>query len=188
MKERPEKTKEKGCRRFHKRRPRDATRKAAKMPKGKNTYVTLHKNFVRTDIEYADRVTGETRTFNSVTLPKGTVIDGNDVSYYQFSPMFVNESRFHSEDYRDIPLLTDREVWLKRSVLDADGQPILDEDGKPEKDVVKVMPAQIKEAVDRNRTEYLQSLQERAGQAREGAQNLGNDGGRASVARDDIPF
>ena len=41
----------------------------------KNTYVTLHKNFVRTDIEYTDRRTGETRTFNSVTLPKGTVID-----------------------------------------------------------------------------------------------------------------
>ena len=45
----------------------------------KNTYVTLHKNFVRTDIEYADRRTGEVKTFNSVTLPKGTVIDGCDV-------------------------------------------------------------------------------------------------------------
>ena len=57
------------------------------MPEKKNTYLTLHKNFVRTDIEYADRVTGESRTFNSVTLPKGTVIDGVDVSYYQFSPI-----------------------------------------------------------------------------------------------------
>ena len=46
----------------------------------KNTYVTLHKNFVRTDIEYADRRSGEVKTFNSVTLPKGTVIDGRDVS------------------------------------------------------------------------------------------------------------
>ena len=69
----------------------------------KNTYVTLHKNFVRTDIEYADRRTGEVKTFNSVTLPKGTVIDGRDVSYYQFSPLFVNESRYRGEDYRDIP-------------------------------------------------------------------------------------
>ena len=49
------------------------------MPEKKNTYLTLHKNFVRTDIEYADRVTGEVRTFNSVTLPKGTVVDGVDV-------------------------------------------------------------------------------------------------------------
>ena len=44
------------------------------------------------------------------------------VSYYQFSPMFVNESRYRGENYRDIPLLTDREVWLKKSVLDEDGQ------------------------------------------------------------------
>ena len=158
------------------------------MAERKNTYVTLHKNFVRTDIEYADRVTGETKTFNSVTLPKGTVIDGKDLSYYQFSPMFVNESRFHGEDYRDIPLLTDREVWLKRSVLDADGSPILDEAGKPAKDVVKVMPAQLKEAVDRNRSEYLQSLQERAEHAREGSRQLGNDSSRAAMNRDDIPF
>ena len=122
------------------------------MPEKKNTYLTLHKNFVRTDIEYTDRVTGEVRTFNSVTLPKGTVIDGVDVSYYQFSPMFVNESRYRGEDYRDIPLLTDREVWLKKSVLDEDGQPVLDERGKPAKDIVRVMPAQIKEALDRNRS------------------------------------
>ena len=123
------------------------------MPEKKNTYLTLHKNFVRTDIEYADRVTGESRTFNSVTLPKGTVIDGVDVSYYQFSPMFVNESRFRGENYRDIPLLTDREVWLKKSVLDENGQPIVDENGKPAKDVVRVMPAQIKEALDRSLTD-----------------------------------
>ena len=140
------------------------------MPEKKNTYLTLHKNFVRTDIEYTDRVTGEKRTFNSVTLPKGTVIDGVDVSYYQFSPMFVNDSRYRGEDYRDIPLLSDREVWLKKSVLDENGQPVLDEHGKPAKDVVRVMPAQIKEALDRSRSEYLQSLAEKARGARESSE------------------
>ena len=103
----------------------------------KNTYVTLHKNFVRTDIEHTDRRTGETRTFNSVTLPKGTVIDGRDVSYYQFSPLFVNESRYRGEDYRDIPLLTNREVWLRRSILDKDGKPVVNEEGVKVKDVYK---------------------------------------------------
>ena len=153
------------------------------MPEKKNTYLTLHKNFVRTDIEYTDRVTGEVRTFNSVTLPKGTVIDGVDVSYYQFSPMFVNESRYRGENYRDIPLLTDREVWLKKSVLDENGQPVLDEDGKPAKDVVRVMPAQIKEALDRSRSEYLQSLSEKARGAREGSERLGNgDSGAPRIA------
>ena len=37
----------------------------------KNVYITLHKNFVHEGIEYEDRKTGETKTFNSVTLPKG---------------------------------------------------------------------------------------------------------------------
>ena len=156
------------------------------MPEKKNTYLTLHKNFVRTDIEYADRVTGESRTFNSVTLPKGTVIDGVDVSYYQFSPMFVNESRFRGGNYRDIPLLTDREVWLKKSVLDENGQPIVDENGKPAKDVVRVMPAQIKEALDRSRSEYLQSLAEKARGAREGSELLGNAGDRGAQSRESI--
>lgn len=156
------------------------------MPEKKNTYLTLHKNFVRTDIEYTDRVTGEVRTFNSVTLPKGTVIDGVDVSCYQFSPMFVNESRYRGENYRDIPLLTDREVWLKKSVLDEDGQPVLDERGKPAKDIVRVMPAQIKEALDRNRSEYLQSLSEKARGAREGSERLGNGAERAAQSRESI--
>ena len=156
------------------------------MPEKKNTYLTLHKNFVRTDIEYTDRETGEVRTFNSVTLPKGTVVDGVDVSYYQFSPMFVNESRYRGENYRDIPLLTDREVWLKKSVLDEDGQPVLDERGKPAKDIVRVMPAQIKEALDRNRSEYLQSLSEKARGARAGSERLGNGDRRAAQSRESI--
>ena len=156
------------------------------MPEKKNTYLTFHKNFVRTDIEYTDRVTGEKRTFNSVTLPKGTVIDGVDVSYYQFSPMFVNESRFRGENYRDIPLLTDREVWLKKSVLDENGQPVLDEHGKPAKDVVRVMPAQIKEALDRSRSEYLQSLAEKAHGARESSERLGNGEPRSAKGRENI--
>lgn len=156
------------------------------MPEKKNTYLTLHKNFVRTDIEYTDRETGEVRTFNSVTLPKGTVVDGVDVSYYQFSPMFVNESRYRGENYRDIPLLTDSEVWLKKSVLDEDGQPVLDERGKPAKDIVRVMPAQIKEALDRSRSEYLQSLSEKARGAREGSERLGNGAERAAQSRESI--
>ena len=46
----------------------------------KNVYITLHKNFVHEGIEYEDRKTGETKTFNSVTLPKGTVVNGQDAA------------------------------------------------------------------------------------------------------------
>lgn len=155
------------------------------MAEKKNTYITLHKNFVRSDIEYTDGTTGEKKTFNSVTLPKGTVIDGVDVSYYQFSPLFVHPSKYRGESYRDIPLLTNREVWLKKSVLDGEGNPVVDEStGRAAKDTVKVMPAQIKEALDLARREYLaqrekQPLAERAAGARDAS---------TSLAHHEVPF
>lgn len=160
------------------------------MGEGKNVYLSLHKNFVRQDIEYADRKTGEIRKFNSVTLPKGTVIDGVDVSYYEFSPMFVNDSRFKGENFRDIPLLADKEVLLKRSVLEPDGTPALDENGRAVKDVVKVMPAQLKEAIEQGRSRYLS---ERANDARESSRAANRSEAprettRDAVSRGDIPF
>ena len=97
---------------------------------GKNVYLTLHENFVRKDIAYIDRATGEQRTFNQVRLPADTVIDGRDVGGYEFSPFFVDALRFKGPEWRDIPLLADREVWLKRSVLDPEEHPVTDADGK----------------------------------------------------------
>ena len=132
----------------------------------KHVYLTMHEKFVREDISYIDQRTGEEKTFNSVTLPKNTVIDGVDVGYYQFSPLFVNPSRF-----RDIPLLADREVWLTRTQLDENGDPVKDEGGKGVKDIVKVMPAALKEAVDKGRKEFLASLDDKAKDAREASRN-----------------
>lgn len=142
----------------------------------KNIYITMHKQFVKEDIEYTDKSTGETKTFNSVTLPKGTTIDGQDVSYFQFSPLFVNESKYRGENYRDIPLLANREIWMHKDQLDEQGKPVIDEDGKTVRETVKVMPAQLKESLDAQRRGYLS---ERAAVAREGANAL---------ADHDIPF
>ena len=52
----------------------------------KNVYITVHKSFVREGIEYFDKKTGQMGKFNSVTLPRDTVMDGMDLSFYQFSP------------------------------------------------------------------------------------------------------
>jgi len=160
------------------------------MGEGRNVYLSLHKNFVREDIEYPDRKTGEVRTFNSVTLPKGTVVDGVDVSYYEFSPMFVNESRFKGANFRDIPLLADKEVWLRKSVIEPDGAPAVDENGRIVRDVVKVMPGRLKEAVDQGRSRYLS---QRADDARESsrAANRAADAretARGAKGRGEIPF
>lgn len=67
---------------------------AEEKSQGRNVYLTLHEDFVREDVAYTDRATGETRTFNQVRLPAGTVIDGRDVGGYEFSPLFVDASRF----------------------------------------------------------------------------------------------
>ena len=77
-------------------------------------------------------------------------------------------------------------MWLKKSVLDENGQPIVDENGKPAKDVVRVMPAQIKEALDRSRSEYLQGLSKKARGAREGSERLGKGDRRAAQSREGI--
>ena len=158
------------------------------MEERKNVYLSLHKSFVREGIEYTDRATGEARTFNSATLPKGTVVDGMDVGGYEISPMFVNESRFKGADFRDIPLLANREVWLRKTVMGPDGQPELDEGGRAVKDTVKVMPGRLKEALDSGRERYLASLSERAKGAREGSRELAGNAGRSSMSREDIPF
>ena len=149
----------------------------------KNVYISLHEGFVREGIKYTDRNTGEQRTFNRVTLPKGTVIDGKDVGGYEFSPLYVNPSRFKGENWRDIPLLEDREVWLQKSVLDAEGNPVIGEDGKREKDTVVVSPKQIKDALAESRRRYAEEhgvgLDERAQHAREASESIAREGAAA---------
>lgn len=140
---------------------------------------------MREGIEYTDRATGEARTFNSATLPKGTVVDGMDVGGYEFSPMFVNESRFKGADFRDIPLLANREVWLRKTVMGPDGRPELDEGGRTVKDTVKVIPAQLKEAVDAGRSRYLAERAEHAppGEPRRRARGAPRTAKRREIGR-----
>ena len=138
----------------------------------KNIYFDIHKNFVH-KVDYEDKQTGEEKSFFSVTMPKGTSIDGKDVGGYQFGSTFANESKYRGEKYRTIPLSKDRDVWLQKSILDEHGEPILGEDGKRQKDVIVVRPEQIKEAIVNEQKDYRESLKSRADHAREGAESLG---------------
>ncbi len=154
-------------------------------------YLSFHKSFVKENIPYIDRSTGEDRTFNSVTLPSDTVIDGRNVGGFQFSPLYIDPSKY-DENQRVVPLLANREVWLTRTARDADGNVLLDQDGNPEKETLKVMPAAIKEALAEARRTWSRqrsqerSLQERAGTARSGAGTMRREGDRLSDR--DIPF
>jgi hypothetical protein len=135
-------------------------------------YLTFHRSFVREHIGYTDALTGEERTFNVVTVPPGTVIDGRDMGGWEFNPLFVNPSRYKGEDFRDVPLLADRGVWLRRDVLDADGNPMPDGNGRNERETVKVMPSAIRQAMAEERAAWARehatdrTLGERAQEAR----------------------
>ena len=157
----------------------------------KNVYISLHEAFVKEGIKYTDKRTGEEKSFNVARIPSGTLVDGKDVGGYEFSPLFVNPSRFRGEHWRDIPLLADREVRLQKSVLDAEGKPVLGEDGKRQKDTLAVAPAQLKEALSEARKRYAEehakddrSLTERAEAARDAAGDMERDGGGRPLGRE----
>lgn len=139
----------------------------------KNVYISLHKAFIHENIKYTDKE-GKEKTFNVVRLPSDTVIDGKDVGGYEFSPLYVNPSRFRGENWRDIPLLADRDIRLQKTVLDAEGKPVLGDDGKRQKESLTVKPEQIKTALAEARKRYAdehakdeRGLSERAEQAKE---------------------
>lgn len=139
----------------------------------KNVYISLHKAFIHENIKYTDKE-GKEKTFNVLRLPSDTVIDGKDVGGYEFSPLYVNPSRFRGENWRDIPLLADRDIRLQKTVLDAEGKPVLGDDGKRQKESLTVKPEQIKTALAEARKRYAEEhakdergLSERAEQAKE---------------------
>lgn len=139
----------------------------------KNVYISLHKAFIHENIKYTDKE-GKEKTFNVVRLPSDTIIDGKDVGGYEFSPLYVNPSKFRGENWRDIPLLADRDIRLQKTVLDAEGKPVLGDDGKRQKESLTVKPEQIKAALSEARKRYAEEhakdergLSERAEQAKE---------------------
>lgn len=165
---------------------------AEEQPKEKkNVYISLHEAFVHEGIKYTDRKTGEEKSFNVARLPAGTLVDGKDVGGYEFSPLFVNPSRFRGEHWRDIPLLAERDVRLQKSVLDAEGKPVIGEDGKRQKETLSIKPEQLKEALSEARKRYAEehskderSLSERAEGAREAAEGMEKDGSARPLDRE----
>lgn len=175
---------------------------AAEQSEKKNVYITMHKSFVKMDIQYADKKTGEIKTFNSVTLPSGTKIEGVDYGGWQFSPRFVNPSKFRGENYVDIPLLKDRTVQMHRSIINEDGEYQKDENGRYIQEKVEVKPERIKEALAASYRRYRaeqeqeriqdapdkeaqeESLADRASSAKEASQALsGNESRQPELAR-----
>ena len=98
------------------------------------------------EVEYTDRATGERKSFNVMTLPDGCRLGGQDVSGWEFSPLFVNESSMF-EGWKHIPLLADRTVRLSHSTVDGDGRLVLDGNGKRVKEFMEADPIDLADAI-----------------------------------------
>ena len=120
--------------------------------------VTLHENFVREHIRYTDRRTGEEREFNQARVPSGTVVGGTDYGGWEFTPLSVGPSALRGERWRDLPLPADRQVLLRRSVLDAEGNPVLGEDGRRVRESARVDPAELRDAIVEGRRRWARVI------------------------------
>lgn len=86
---------------------------------------------------------GEPDCFYKVMLPRGATTEGSDVSFWEFSPKFVNPMK-NKPGFCSLPLLADRPVWLSKPELDEEGHVLRDEAGKPIRLRMDVDPHEIK--------------------------------------------
>ena len=120
-------------------------------------YLKVHEKYVREGIQRKDGA-GE---FNQVTLPKGTIVDGQDVGGYQFNPLFVQRpNKFENGELlmnddgtpvkdetspmREIPCIADREIWLKH----------YDRGTKETSEPIKVMPTDLDNSLKQAYKQY----------------------------------
>ena len=149
------------------------------MAASRNVYVTVAEKLVR-KVDYADKKTGEPRSFYSVRVPSGVVVDGVDLAGGEFTSRFANHpAKFFGAGYTDIPLLADRLVWVDVPVRDGAGNVVMSEDGRWVTKTYKVEPAELAAAFDRSRADYQKKAVRRA-RARDVADSV--------LADEDIDF
>ena len=149
-----------------------------KAKNGKGTiWINVHKDWVKENIPFTDKKTGEAKTFNRVIIPPGTVVDGKDVSFYEFSPKFVNQNKFNA-NMRSIPVREDFTYTLSRTVRDENGRFVKDENGNYKTEQMKgVKATDLQAGMEKQRKEYLnstrsvESLDDKAKAAKEQAKS-----------------
>lgn len=118
---------------------------------------------------YINKESGE--KFNVVVIPKGTYLDGVDISGYYFNPLYLNcpqipgtSQSVRNAAFYEIPLLPDKEIWLKKDKLEKiDGilQSVKDSDGKKiYNGMVKCYPGQLQEALEQSWENYRKEIEQ----------------------------
>lgn len=114
----------------------------------KRVFLNLPRDFVQ---ESASAKTG--KTFFTVSIPAGVALAGRDLGGYRFHPLFVADSAMN-EGWRGVPLLADREIVLRKDLLDDARNPVVDIEGNKVADVLSVMPADLVAAVEAARSAH----------------------------------
>lgn len=70
------------------------TEQIAPLPDMKKVYISLHRNYCR---QMADRFQ-EGKTFNVMTMPRGTMLDGRDIGGARINPRYMGESKFNPNE------------------------------------------------------------------------------------------
>lgn len=126
--------------------------------------LTMPSSYCRTYI----KETGE--SFHTVILPKGTLLCDVDVGGYYFNPLYLNAPTItgsgqpvRNPAYYEIPLLPDREVWLKKDKVEqVNGrlQGVNDESGKKVYEgIIKCLPRELQSALQVGRESYRRQME-----------------------------
>lgn len=109
------------------------------MTENKTVYVKINKAFVQTDIQ--SKADPE-KTFNRVTMPKDTIVNGNNIGGFSFYPTLIYDD-LTVDNLAAIPWRPDRAITLHKG-----------------EEMVKVDPRELKEALNTSYKEWRSMAQE----------------------------
>lgn len=137
---------------------RSAVYNARKAYREQNTIeMVIHHAFVK-ERSFTERATGEEKPMWWVQMPPGSKIGEKDVGGYEFAAFNVRETLHAGPNKRSVFVPMNKEIELRRDVLDPDKKPLHDDTGRRVRDVVRATPAEVGASIDRQRAEYKERM------------------------------
>lgn len=116
---------------------RSEMEQTAPLPDMKKVYISLHRSYCR---QMEDRFR-EGETFNVMTMPKGTTLNGRDIGGARINPRYMGESKFNPNEMTATYYLSpDQSLEIKLNM--------------PDGTFAKVDVEQLKEAIDEQKQAY----------------------------------
>ena len=123
---------------------RSEMEQTAPLPDLRKVYISLHKSYC---YQMEDRFR-EGKTFNVMTMPRGTRLDGKDVGGGKINPLYMGESKFNSNEMTATYYLPqDQSMEIKLSLPDGTYE--------------KVDVEKLKDAIEEQKQAYREQQKER---------------------------